>query len=172
MVAQGFVRQYPLRTDKVILGDTSLPDRERGKRWASQRRLLPLIPIWLVRILAKRSLPQMVSVIPDDVRHLWLAYLTELLDRIYSREWLAASYQSGIDYMLNYTFHREDLAGWPGKVLILESDDDTTIGLEQLGLVKAMYPQAQSHTFHNAGHIPAITCEDEYIQVLRDFLKS
>jgi pimeloyl-ACP methyl ester carboxylesterase len=31
--------------------------------------------------------------------------------------------------------------------------------------------QAQIYTFHNAGHVPAITHETEYIEVLRNFLK-
>ena len=66
----------------------------------------------------------------------------------------------------------EDLANWPGEILIVESDDGLTIGLEQLKLLKAMYPQAQAYTFHNAGHVPAITCEAEYIQVLWNFLKT
>jgi pimeloyl-ACP methyl ester carboxylesterase len=32
-------------------------------------------------------------------------------------------------------------------------------------------PQVQVYTFHNTGHMPAITHEAEYIEVLRNFLK-
>lgn len=78
----------------------------------------------------------------------------------------------GIDYMLNYTFHQDDLKDWPGRVLIIESDDDTVIGPVQLKLLKGMYSQAKVYTFHKAGHVPAITHEAEYIQLLKDFLKT
>ena len=171
MLGQCFVHKYPERVKKLALGDTSLPDRERGRRYIRQSRFLPLIPIGWVRRMGQRGLPRMVSALPENLRAFWLAYLTELLDRIYTRDWILASYRAGIDYMLNYTFHPDDLRGWPGEILIIESDDDTVIGLEQLKLVREMYPQAQVYTFHNAGHVPAITHEAEYIQLLRDFLK-
>ncbi len=171
MLAQCFVRKYPDRVVKLIIGDTSLPDRTRGERYVRRSRIMPLIPIWLVRRLGRRSLPRLVSELPEGMRPFWLAYLSELLDKIYTRDWLVASYRVGIDYMLNYTFHLDDLNHWPGKMLIIESDDDTTIGLEQLKALKAMYPRAQVYTFHNAGHVPAITHEAENIQLLKDFLK-
>ncbi len=171
MLAQVFVRKYPQRVKSLILGDTSLPDRERGARYARRKWIFSLIPIWYVRRMGKRGLPRLVSALPEDRRAFWLAYLSELLDRIYTRAWLTAGNQVGIDYMLNYTFHPDDLREWPGKVLIIDSDDDTVIGLEQLKLLKAMYSQAQVYTFHNAGHVPAITHEAEYIQLLKNFLK-
>ena len=113
----------------------------------------------------------MAATFPEDVRLFWEAYLAELMDKVFNREWMTASYLVGIDYMMNYTFHLNDLDGWTGKMLIVESDDDLTIGLEQLKVLKEMYPWAQVYTFHGAGHAPALTREAEYVELLRNFLK-
>jgi hypothetical protein len=34
-----------------------------------------------------------------------------------------------------------------------------------------MYPQAQTHTFENTGHVPVITKEKEYIALVKGFLR-
>ena len=171
MLAQCFVRRYPRYVLKLVLGDTSLPDRERGLKYRRRSWLMPILPVGLARRLGRRSLPRLVAELPEDQRPFWLAYLSELLDQIYSRAWLVASSQVGIDYMLNYTFSAGDLKDWQGQMLIIDSDDDTVIGLQQLERVRALYPQAQRYTFHQAGHVPAITHEAEYIDLLRCFLK-
>ena len=171
MVCQCFVRKYPQKVNKLVMGDTTLPDRARGKRYIKTSSMLPFLPIRLVKVLGKRRIPKMVAIFPEDVRAFWQAYLSELMEIIFNRAWITASYQAGIDYLMNYTFHLDDLDQWPGKMLIIESDDDVTIGLEQLKALKEMYPRAQVHTFHNAGHAPALTRENEYIELLRNFLK-
>ena len=44
------------------------------------------------------------------------------------------------------------------------------IGPQQLPAVRAMYRQAQIHSFHGAGHAPIFAREAEYIDVVRHFL--
>ncbi len=171
MLAQCFVRTYPGRTLKLIIGDTTLPDPERGKKYLKMIRIFRLVPFCLIKFFAKRNIPSMVSAIPESDRAFWQAYLTETFDKVFDRDWILASYKIGADYLLNTTFNATDLENWHGKMLIIESDDDTTIGKTQLEALKAAYPQAQTHTFHKAGHAPIFSREKEYIELLRNFLK-
>ncbi|MDY6960233.1 MAG: hypothetical protein SVK08_13865, partial [Halobacteriota archaeon] len=70
----------------------------------------------------------------------------------------------------NYSFLKDDLDDWPGKILIMESDDDPGFKEPVREALKTLYPQAEVHTFHNAGHTPGYTDPGEYISILRGFL--
>jgi maspardin len=63
-----------------------------------------------------------------------------------------------------------DLKNRHGRVLIAESDTDV-IGPRRRDALRKTYPQAQVHTFHNAGHAPMFTRYDEYLRMVQDFLK-
>jgi pimeloyl-ACP methyl ester carboxylesterase len=56
-------------------------------------------------------------------------------------------------------------------VLILDSDDDPAIAASVRTVLKALYPSAQTYTFHKAGHTPFLTRREEYLSVVRHFLK-
>ncbi len=85
---------------------------------------------------------------------------------------MVSNYQVSIDYCEHYHFTPEDLANWPGAVLILKADTDEALKRyrEYTVALTTLYPQAQVHVFHGAGHVPPITMREEYIQVLQRFL--
>jgi maspardin len=59
---------------------------------------------------------------------------------------------------------------WQGKVLILQSDDDPATEPEMRGALRNLYPQAQVHTFHQAGHTPFLSQPDVFYPLVRTFL--
>jgi pimeloyl-ACP methyl ester carboxylesterase len=80
-------------------------------------------------------------------------------------------WRCAIDLHQNYRFTRNDLVLWPGRVLILESDDDPAISAPVREALKALYPQAQVYTFHKAGHTPILSKREEYMAVVKNFWK-
>ncbi len=73
------------------------------------------------------------------------------------------------------TFHnsRYDagaLAGWPGQVLLLESENDQALKLQEREALRAQYPQAEVYVFMNAPHEPWRTQREQYLRVLTGFL--
>ena len=76
----------------------------------------------------------------------------------------------GSGQRLNYHFSTADLAAWPGKVLILQSDDDPTTKPAMRAALRALYTQAQVHTFHRAGHTPSLSQPDVFYSRVRAFL--
>ena len=67
-------------------------------------------------------------------------------------------------------FTPDDLAGWPGKIFIIESDNDI-FSPERRKALRDTYPQAPVHTFHGGGNAPAFSRTGEYMKVLDGFLE-
>ena len=83
---------------------------------------------------------------------------------------LVSSFDDTIDYQLHYQFSPDDLTDWPGKVLVLQSDDDPATGPEMRQTLCQLNPQAQVYTFHRAGHTPFLSQLDEFYPLVNAFL--
>lgn len=109
---------------------------------------------------------------PESEREFWRAYFGEAISLHWSRESISRQGQCVADFAQNYEFAPTDLANWPGNILIIESKDDKAIPSPAGNRLKELYPQAQVHVFHNAGHVPLITKREDYIAIIKTFLKT
>lgn len=166
-VAQCFVRQYPDAAKTVVLSNTSGPGVISTALMRIGGIMTQLTPEWLLRKTFQRNLENLLS-IPDQEREFWKAYLKELSLRTTKND-VIMQQKCGGDFN-TYTFSKDDLLAWPGTILIIESDDDPAFSPSAREALKALYPQAQVHTFHDAGHTPGYTNPEEYIFVVRKFL--
>ena len=73
--------------------------------------------------------------------------------------------------ILGHTFAVDDLKEWPGKILIIESEDDPAIPAKARALLRATYPQAAVQTFRDAGHASSILKREETLAAIRKFLR-
>jgi pimeloyl-ACP methyl ester carboxylesterase len=167
-VGQCFIRTYPDRVSQLILMNTGIPDERLGRATRRVRPLVTLLPLRLVRFLVKAFLAKTLSTLPEE-RQFWQALLHELIAHL-TRADLVSSFDDTIDYRLNYHFLPEDLATWPGKVLILQSDDDPATTRAMRLALRNLYPQAQVHTFYQAGHTAFLSQPGEFYPLVRAFL--
>ncbi len=170
MVAQCLVRRYPERVDTLILASTAVPEQRLVRRMKRQEKLVSLFPLGLLLNMSKRRVLHLLSGLSREERSFWKALLTEKISSYVTKAWLISQYKLLADYCANYHFTPADLERWPGAILILQADDDELIHRLAREPLTAFYPQAQVHTFHNANHIPPITKQDEYINVIKQFL--
>src|SRR5215207_4881073 len=155
LVAQCLVRRHPERVRSLILANTLVPPRRL--LWPAKifLALLPLVPLGWLRALRERTLARAFSGVPSvppEDQVFWRDYQHGLVSCLSKAE-LRAMYWLGIDLMESFRFAPDDLASWPGRVLILESDEDL-LPLEQRAELRWCYPQARVHTFRGAGHTP------------------
>jgi pimeloyl-ACP methyl ester carboxylesterase len=167
-VGQCFVRKYLERVSKLILLNTGIPDKRLGKATQRSKPLVTLLPMSVVRLLLQKILEKALSVRPEE-RLFWKEILHELIAQL-TRADLVSSFDETIDYRLNYNFSTADLASWPGKILILQSDDDPATKPAMRLALRSLYPQAQVHTFHSAGHTPFLSQPEEFYPVVSAFL--
>jgi aminoacrylate hydrolase len=155
LVAQCFVRRYPERVQTLILANTLVPPRRLLRLSTVFLALLPLVPLGWLRTLRERTLARAftgVRSMPPEDQAFWRDYQHGLISHLTKAD-LRAMYRLGIDLVESFRFAPDDLASWPGRILILESDEDL-LTPEQRAELRKCYPQAGVYTFHGAGHTP------------------
>jgi len=169
MIAQCFVRKYPTKVNNLILSNTDFPHVPKKRK--RKIRMSYLLPQRLFLTTLKRTYFKLVEPMPPEEREFWKAYFDELYSLHITKEEFMGFLKCAFDYHKNYSFAPDDLKDWPGSILLLESDNDQYFPEFQRETLKALYPQAQVHTFHNGGHTPSITKREEYNSIVRIFLK-
>lgn len=167
-VGQCFVRKYPHRVSKLILLNTGIPDRRLGKATKRLKSLITVLPLDVVRFLMKALLAKGISTRPEE-QLFCQAMLHELVANL-TRADIVSSFEETIDYRLNYHFLPTDLKTWPGKMLLLQSDDDPATSPTTRLAIQQLYPQAQRGIFHLAGHTPFLSQPEAFYSLVRMFL--
>lgn len=168
MAAQQLVRRHPERVRSLVLSHTAAPESARA-RMAMVRAVVATVglwPGWLLRALFRRRFRASFAVAP-----FWLQYFDAAVaglskGDIVSRVRLAAEFAGRTDY------GPQDLDGWSGRLLIMDAHDDPHMPAATRAALRALYPQAEVHSFTGTGHSAAIMDPEGYAQVIRHFLLS
>ena len=164
LIAQSWARRNPSRVTHLILSGTAPPDPSRVKKHSRAIRILPLVPLPVIRFLMRLLLRVLLHGI-DEPR--WRQEYLRLIASL-TRKDLRSRYQLAID------FDRDDqLPALPASVniLILAGDRDRVATGNIRNKLRHAYPQARSHVFKGAGHSPMITHSREWSRVVNDFLQ-
>lgn len=167
-LAQCWAREHEDRTNKLVLSHTIAPDRRYARRMSVASRVTRLLPMPLNRALMRRRVE---TLLPEDfeARDFWRTFLLGIVAK-QRKESLASVMTCMHDFIANYGFRSDDLEGWADRILIIESDNDPSVGEDERSALRALYPQARVHTFHGTGHASAILAVDAYVELVKDFL--
>jgi pimeloyl-ACP methyl ester carboxylesterase len=168
LVAQCFLRHAPGCVEKLVLSDTGVPRRSRAAQLALCQPLVAHLPLPVVRGLSSCGLALFLRKLPAQ-RAFWRRYFRQRIATM-----ARAAYVSHLaiwrDFDRAYRFAAHDLAGWLGRVLIIEAEHDGLFRRpEQLALRK-LYPSAHVHTFERRSHGASLAHMDDYITVIERFL--
>lgn len=169
VVAQVFVRRYPDRVSELILSNTGVPLKYLAVPVQLTYWIAKTMPWKSTSKLLRKPLLKTVDHSGAE-RAFWTGYFDELFALRLTKADMLANILIQHDYHSRFRFTPNDLKGWPGRVMIAESDTDVIGPRRRMALIET-YPQAEIHTFHNAGHAPMFTRYDEYLRVVQDFLK-
>jgi pimeloyl-ACP methyl ester carboxylesterase len=169
MLAQVFIRRHPQKVSKLILSTTAVLDDDSAARY---RQLMAMLEPMDQATVTQVAQEQMFNIIapPESDHAFYRAYLNELYTYRVDKQALLSTYRSLLDFADNWKLSPDDLADWQGDMLILESDDDATFDESVRSRVRGLYPFAQTHVFHGAGHSPGTTQRDKYFEVVKSFL--
>jgi pimeloyl-ACP methyl ester carboxylesterase len=158
-LAQTLVRQAPERVASLVLSHTGSPDARRRRGVG----VFALLPVSLLRTALRARLGRTLGAADP----FWRGYFehatgtlskADIMSRLrIQREFGAARYRP------------DDLARWPGRVLILEAEDDPLFRSASRERLRALYPTAQVHQFQGTGHAAAILQPEDYAAVLTRF---
>ncbi len=170
LMGQMLLRRCPERIQQVVFANTSHPDPKYARKLQARLPLVQIMPVSLLRRLALRRLRQYSDPRKRKTKGFFDAYMIEHSICYTTRDWIANHYRLIIDFCMNQHFAPDDMAGWRGKILLIESEDDLFPESTRQAM-RQLYPGAAIHRFgRGAGHSPAVTCEAEYRRVLENFL--
>jgi pimeloyl-ACP methyl ester carboxylesterase len=176
-VAQVYVRRHQDRTRDLVLSHTLVPDPERGLLIERALRWLRFLPTPMLRSIIKRRLGGLLPEDPSALDDEALARLTllraqveETIDLRWSRQAFFSGFRRTADFDLNYTFASGDLAGWPGRAMLLMAEDDPATPEEEREAIRAIYPRAEVQLLSGAAHASALVNPQAYYAQIETFL--
>jgi pimeloyl-ACP methyl ester carboxylesterase len=174
LVAQYFVRQFPAKVRSLILSHTFILTKKYAKPLWIVGKTFPALPqglfVSLLRLRLYRILVSKLRAAAHPETEFWRAYLNEAIASDLLKEVFIHQNKCLFDLTREPQFTRHDLEQWPGKILIIESNDDPAISARDRALLRSTYPKAEVHTFSDAGHASSILKRDEVVSVIRTFL--
>jgi pimeloyl-ACP methyl ester carboxylesterase len=166
LLAQCWARRNPQGMSALILSGAVAPDANRISKYRRMLKILPFLPMPLVRMLMKFAAIKMTKTLPRK-KELWRRELQNLGSKI-QREDLASRYNTAMDYDQNFEFMPDDLSAIP--ILLLEGSEDRVAKKEDRDRMRAMYPHAEVATVEGAGHSLLLTHPQHWQDAVTKFI--
>ncbi|MCZ6917384.1 MAG: alpha/beta hydrolase [Gemmatimonadetes bacterium] len=167
-IAQCLVRRHPDRVKSLMLANTAAPVPWAGPLVRTVRGVFRALPGgWLVETMKKKLTKTMAS--SKAERPAVRRKIDETMAG-FAKVDLLAMCDYVADYHSHYRFTNADLSGWPGRVLIIESEDDPMVPRRHRERLKRLYPNAKVHTFAAGGHAPGLHDPAAMLDLMQGFL--
>ena len=175
MVAQAFFHRRRAQVQDLVLLSTGAPSPAVGARTPRATGLLRLLPFPLMRGLMRLEISRHLDApVPEEhAAHVaeFRRRLDHYFDHTLTKRTLLSRVALSVDFNRNERYAPGDSAGWPGRVLVVESDDDPMLPAEERRRLRETYPRALVCTFNGAGHLIPLLRLEELVGVVKAFLK-
>jgi pimeloyl-ACP methyl ester carboxylesterase len=164
-LAQYLMKNYPERIESAVFANTFPPDNIIAERTAKLRRILPLLPEWVImRNFRKTARDAIFSA--SGHSELVLAYMQEQSHGMMSKKQFLARFFCVLDYFDPPAMDKLSI-----PALIIESDNDPLVDKHLRDRLKSTYPTLPVVTLHEQGHFPYLNAQQEYNRILERFLQ-
>jgi len=175
LVAQAFLKRRPRQVEHLVLLSTGAPNPGLGSRSEKLMKVLRLLPFPLLRALLKAELSKHLNTpVPPEHAERFADFrrrLDEYFDRRLTKATLLSRVALAADFNLRETYDAADYEDWPGRVLIIDADDDPMVSAEDRRRLRAFFPRAMLCTFEGAGHMIPLLRTEELVGLVKAFLK-
>lgn len=175
ILGQIYFRLRPGRVAGLALALTPAPRQKKAKRWALA--LIQVLPLSLFRLLMARSMKSLsrtAKPVPEALseRLAFKMALTARMFRSYAtRRKLLGVLKLAFALSAAGDYTREELEGWPGKLLVITSPDDPYNG--DIGIFQNAFPRTEVFRLPEGyGHVAPQVFREEFFTAIRDFLGS
>ncbi len=173
MFAQAYFRRNVDRVEAMVLTNTLAPERKKNKKAALT--ILRVFPGFLLMSLIKKKLARVgkidAEISPEVQERLTfrMALLRHDIDRTASKKTLLDVIRMLFEFNKKDSEPVEGIENWPGKVLIVTSEDEPY--REDVKLLMTLYPHTELFSFP-AGwrHAAPLIHMEKFQNLIRDFL--
>ncbi len=171
-VAHAFIRRHPARVDRLALSGFGIYSERHTRQMKHAVLLLSLLPVGVTHAIYIRKFRRLLADVDAGTRAFVLAHVQDLFATRLDKAALMGQFKLLTDLLDNAGINRAyQPIERPGRVLIIEAEDDSGFTAEEQTVLKALYPGAKVHVFASGGHLAGITRQDEYETVLDGFLR-
>jgi pimeloyl-ACP methyl ester carboxylesterase len=175
LVAQAFFHRRREQVEDLVLLSTGAPSPRHASRSGLMTGLLRLLPFRLTRGLMRMELSKHLDAPAPEEHAERVAEFRRRLDYYFdhtlTKRTLVSRVTLAAEFNRAEAYAAEDHAGWPGRVLIVESNDDPMVPEEERRRLRQTYPRALVCTFAGAGHMIPLLRLEELVGVVKAFLK-
>ena len=176
LVAQAFLKRRRQQVEHLILLSTGVPSPALGAKNETALRFVRFLPFRLTRGLMKLEMGRHLQApaAPPEVAErvgLFRERLDEYLGRDLTKETFVSRIALSVEFNRRESYAPEDYEDWPGRVLLIDANDDTMIPAAERRRLRETYPRALVCTFDGAGHMIPILKREELVGLVRAFLK-
>lgn len=157
---------YPQQVTSAIIANFALPSPSHTRSLKRALSLIVRLPAWVTSRVVKSQFRRLLQDYPDDF---WLSYLTGT-EAEYSFRHMKTHYRCMLDFVQHWHLSPERFASWPGRALILESDLERGVTLQERENTAALFVNPSIHVFSHARHLSFITHSQEFTETVTRFL--
>jgi 3-oxoadipate enol-lactonase len=175
LVAQAFFRRRRAQVQDLVLLSTGAPSPAVGARTARVTRLMRLLPFPLMRAMMRLEISRHLDAPVPPEQAARVAEFRQRLEHYFkhtlTKRTLLARVALSVDFNCNESYPPSTDSDWPGRVLIVESDDDPMLPPGERHRLRETYPRALVCTFTGAGHMIPLLRLEELVGVVKAFIK-
>src|SRR5215212_10547221 len=145
LVAQAFFRRRRAQVQDLVLLSTGAPSPSVGARTARMTRLMRLLPFPLMRGMMRLEISRHLDApfAPEHAER--VAEFRQRLEHYFShtltKRTLLSRVALSVDFNRRESYAPADSADWPGRILVIESDDDPSIPDAERRRLRETYPR-------------------------------
>jgi pimeloyl-ACP methyl ester carboxylesterase len=162
---------YPLkdRVDKMILSTFGLYSSKKISQLKILTWLFQVLPYWLTSKYIIFTMSVWLKGIDQFDPSFHIAHTKDIISYQNNKQTLISHYQMVIDLFKNPDYNLEqEIDG--SAVLIIETQDEKSLDFSEQAAFRETYSNAHIHYFESGGHLREITHQDDYPELVREFL--
>ena len=161
-----YLDTYPQDVSSVVIANFAVPSPAHMRSLKRALSLVVRLPARVTARVVKSQFRRLLQDYPDDF---WRAYLTGKEAESAFRH-MTTHYRCMLDFVQHWHISPESFASWPGRALILESDQERGVTPEERANTESLFANTSTHMFHHAGHLSFVTHSQEFTDTVIRFL--
>jgi pimeloyl-ACP methyl ester carboxylesterase len=165
-VERAFVQACPQRVDSLIIANSAVYTPGRA---LLIRVLLPVAIVLPRPVLAsaiRSKFKRLLKTLPEPDREFWMSYVNK--SEVMGAK--SRGLRSQLRAMLDFIGMPTAPTGWSGRVLIIESAEETGFTSKERQILRDYHAGAEIHIIAGAGHLSFITHTEEFNEAAANFL--
>jgi pimeloyl-ACP methyl ester carboxylesterase len=157
------------RVDKMILSTFGLYSSKKISQLKILTWLFQVLPYWLTSKYIIFTMSVWLKGIDQFDPSFHIAHTKDIISYQNNKQTLISHYQMVIDLFKNPDYNLEqEIDG--SAVLIIETQDEKSLDFSEQAAFRETYSNAHIHYFESGGHLREITHQDDYPELVREFL--